>query len=99
MTICTTFMHTLKRCVNTTETARRRKSWAALAALILFSALLCLCSVNAAPQLKPPTDNWPTYHGDYTGQRHSPLTEITPSNVNQLAQVWRFQTGQNQQIK
>src|SRR5205823_14549535 len=40
-----------------------------------------------------------TYHGDYTGQRHSTLTEITSSNVNQLSQIWRFQTGQNLQIK
>ena len=40
-----------------------------------------------------------TYHGDDTGQRHSPLTQITPSNVSRLAQVWRFQTGQNTQIK
>ena len=26
-------------------------------------------------------DSWPTYHGDYSGQRHSPLTQITPDNV------------------
>ena len=27
---------------------------------------------------------WLSYHGDYTGQRHSPLTQITPQNVNRL---------------
>lgn len=36
---------------------------------------------------------WLTFSGDYTGQRHSPLTEITPENVHDLAPVWTFQTG------
>ena len=31
--------------------------------------------------------------GDYNGQRHSPLTQITPENVNQLSAQWTFQTG------
>lgn len=33
------------------------------------------------------------YSGDYTGQRHSPLKQITPANVNQLKAVWAFQSG------
>src|SRR5258707_878885 len=41
-------------------------------------------------------DSWPTYHGDFTGQRHSALTQITPANVNQLSLVWAFQTGEAQ---
>ena len=49
--------------------------------------------------LKPSADSWPTYHGDYTGQRHSRLTQITPANVHQLTLAWAFQTGQTQQIK
>ncbi len=47
----------------------------------------------------PATDSWLTFHGNYSGQRHTSLTEITPENVGKLQQVWRFQTGQNQQIK
>ncbi len=43
--------------------------------------------------------DWPTYHGDHSGQRHSPLTQITPANVHQLTLAWAFQTGQTQQIK
>ena len=35
---------------------------------------------------------WLTYSGDYTGQRHSPLTQITPDNVDRLAPQWTFQT-------
>ena len=38
-------------------------------------------------------ERWVTYSGDYTGQRHSPLTAITPANVHQLAARWTFQTG------
>jgi alcohol dehydrogenase (cytochrome c) len=36
---------------------------------------------------------WLTYSGDYTGQRHSPLTQITPDNAHRLAAAWTFQTG------
>ena len=42
--------------------------------------------------LKDP-GRWLTYAGDYTGQRHSPLTQITPANVDRLTAQWTFQTG------
>jgi alcohol dehydrogenase (cytochrome c) len=64
---------------------------------VSVSVPLCLC-VGLIAQ-GPPSNSWPTYHGDNTGQRHSLLTEITPANVNRLSNVWTFQTGQNQQIK
>src|SRR5947209_1784895 len=35
---------------------------------------------------------WLSYSGDYTSQRHSPLTQITLANVNRLAAQWTFQT-------
>ncbi|HEY6213067.1 MAG TPA: PQQ-dependent dehydrogenase, methanol/ethanol family [Vicinamibacterales bacterium] len=41
---------------------------------------------------KDPT-RWLSFHGDYTGQRHSPLTAITRENVGRLAAEWTFQTG------
>jgi alcohol dehydrogenase (cytochrome c) len=43
--------------------------------------------------LKDPT-RWLTYSGTYDGQRHSPLTQITPANVDRLTAQWTFQTGQ-----
>ena len=49
--------------------------------------------------LKPPKDSWPAYHGDYSGKRHSALTQITPQNVGGLTLAWAFQTGANAQIK
>ena len=36
---------------------------------------------------------WTTYSGSDSGQRHSPLTQITPANVGRLAVQWMFQTG------
>ena len=56
-------------------------------------------SVDPAMLLKPPADSWPTYHGDYSGQRHTTLDDITPANVHQLTLAWAFQTNQTQQIK
>jgi glucose dehydrogenase len=38
---------------------------------------------------------WLTYSGDYTGQRFSPLTQITAANADRLAGQWVFQTGVN----
>jgi alcohol dehydrogenase (cytochrome c) len=35
---------------------------------------------------------WLTYSGDYSGQRHSPLKQITAANVSQLVPQWTFQT-------
>ncbi len=72
------------------------------ALLIIGIASATLAAQTAGPQvtpqdlldgLKEPT-RWLTYGGDYNGHRHSPLTQITPENVNQLTAQWTFQTGQ-----
>src|SRR3954463_10273629 len=55
--------------------------------------------LDPAMLLHPAPDSWPTYHGDYTGQRHSKLTQITPENVNQLGLAWAWQSGTTAQIK
>lgn len=49
----------------------------------LFAALLAACAVS-------PTTDWPTYGRDRGGQRHSPLTAITPQNVAQLQVAWTY---------
>jgi alcohol dehydrogenase (cytochrome c) len=69
--------------------------------------ILCVTATSAAAQTRadgfdpaePPFDSWPTYHGDYSGRRHSLLTQITPDNVHLLTLAWAFQTNQAQQIK
>src|SRR6266704_2416763 len=41
--------------------------------------------------LKNPS-RWLTFSGDYTGQHHSPLKQLTPQNVAGLVPQWVFQT-------
>jgi alcohol dehydrogenase (cytochrome c) len=66
---------------------------------LVFGASVLAQSLDPSALLKPAIDSWPTYHGDYTGQRHSTLKQITPANVHQLTLAWAFQTNQPQQIK
>ena len=61
---------------------------------VLLLAALCL-----SPLQVPAQDSWPTYHGNYNGQRHSQLGQITQDNVHTLTLAWAFQTNQTQQIK
>jgi alcohol dehydrogenase (cytochrome c) len=68
-------------------------------ALLAGSVVIVSQGLDPASLAKLPTDSWPTYHGDYSGRRHSPLTQIAPANVAQLALKWAFQTGQPTAIK
>src|SRR5690348_11499703 len=54
----------------------------------LLAMLLAATSVHAAPF------EWNAYGGDGRGQRHVPLAEITPKNVDRLEVAWTFQTGE-----
>lgn len=36
----------------------------------------------------PAPDSWPTYSGDYSGQRYSPLTQLNQENVQNLTLAW-----------
>ena len=65
-------------------------------ATLLCAAALPIGAQSVDPKLllNPPANAWLTYHGDYTGQRHSKLTEITPENISKLKQVWKFQASQ-----
>jgi quinoprotein glucose dehydrogenase len=49
----------------------------------LTSALLLSASASAL-------EEWPTYGHDYGDTRHSPLKQITPSNVAGLKPVWTY---------
>ena len=61
----------------------------------LLASVLCfvpLCGgaqvLDPASLLKPSPDSWPTYSGDYSGQRYSPLTTLNQSNVKDLSLAW-----------
>lgn len=51
--------------------------------------------VTASPSLgnDVPDNEWHQYGRTSYGQRYSPLTQINASNVGELKEVWRYQTG------
>jgi acido-empty-quinoprotein group A len=64
---------------------------------ILLWLLVLLQGTSTAQLLDPhklleaeATDTWPTYNGDYSGRRFSPLTQIHASNVSRLALAWMY---------
>jgi alcohol dehydrogenase (cytochrome c) len=71
---------------------------AAVALMFLFSTMALPAGLDSAAIPNPPADSWPTYHGDYSGRRHSSLTQITPQNVGSLTLAWAFQTDQTNAI-
>ena len=48
--------------------------------------------LDAAALLKPATDTWPTYNGDYSGARYSTLDQISAKNIDSLTLAWAFRT-------
>jgi alcohol dehydrogenase (cytochrome c) len=64
---------------------------AALLACLLGSvAILAQGRLDPAKLLNPGTDSWPTFNGDYSGRRFSPLTTIDTGNVHQLSLAWMY---------
>jgi alcohol dehydrogenase (cytochrome c) len=56
--------------------------------LALAPAILSAQALDPAVLLKPLSDSWPTYSGDYSGRRYSALTQIDQSNVKNLTLAW-----------
>jgi alcohol dehydrogenase (cytochrome c) len=50
-------------------------------------------------QAAPVAENWPSYNGDYTGQRYSQLDQITTGNVDRLAAQWIFHTPASDRLE
>ena len=62
---------------------------------LLLAALPSLSrgqALDPAKLLQPPVDTWPTYNGDYSGRRFSPLTKINSSNVGSMTLAWVYRT-------
>ena len=45
-------------------------------------------ALDPADLLKPLTDNWTSYSGDYSGRRYSFLKQVTAENVKGLSMEW-----------
>lgn len=62
--------------------------------LVVVPALLAAQGGAPGPNLdpkrlvKPLGEDWPTYSGDYTGKRYSPLTQIDRTSVKRLSLAW-----------
>jgi alcohol dehydrogenase (cytochrome c) len=54
----------------------------------LAASLMTAQGLDPGALLKQPTTMWPTFNGDYSGRRYSPLTQINSSNVHELALAW-----------
>ena len=63
-----------------------------LACVLAFCAVAAAQGLDPSALLKPPTDTWPTYNGDYSGRRYSTLNQINKDNVHLLTLAWAFQT-------
>lgn len=66
-----------------------------LAILSVATALFADGPLNPSAILKPTPGTWPTFHGDYSGRRFSPLNQINATNVKSLSLAWvaRASTG------
>ncbi len=65
---------------------------AAITTAVMAGAATRVPNVSLDPNAigRAPVTSWPTFNGDYSGQRFSTLTEIDSSNVNRLVQRWAY---------
>jgi len=52
-----------------------------------------LAAQGAKPPVPAVSRDWPTVGNDPGGMKYSPLTQITPANVTNLAPAWTYDTG------
>ncbi|SEC35898.1 PQQ-binding-like beta-propeller repeat protein [Terriglobus roseus] len=69
-------------------------SFAVLAASILAVTAYPPTPALAGAPATTKTVDWPVYGGSKTGDRYSPLTQITPANVKKLQVAWTYDTGE-----
>jgi alcohol dehydrogenase (cytochrome c) len=82
---------------------------AAMAFLIFYLTPLAAQEVNHSEivvdvkteelNLQPVAANWPSYNGDYTGQRFSNLDQINQTNVSQLRAAWVFHSPHSRDME
>src|SRR3984885_15269177 len=53
-------------------------------------ALCVFAGIALHAQAPMPTDSWPSYFGDFTGRRFSPLAKINDANVKSLTLAWIY---------
>ena len=66
------------------------KTMKMVCAIVLCAAPAAIVAqgLDPASLLKPATDSWPQYSGDYSGRRYSTLTAVNKSTVKNLSLAW-----------
>jgi alcohol dehydrogenase (cytochrome c) len=59
-----------------------------LSFIVLLRVAMFAQGLDPSALLKQPPNVWPTYNGDYSGRRFSPLAQINSSNVQNLSLAW-----------
>ena len=54
---------------------------------------LALLSSALLAQVPFAAGGWPTYNGDYSGRRYSPLSQINAGNINSLSLAWVYRAN------
>ena len=67
-----------------------RRAALVLAGLVLSAVALAGQNVDPSTFATPPTTSWPTFNGDYSGRRFSPLKTLTDANVKALSLAWLY---------
>lgn len=62
-----------------------------LAASAILITLPLTAQVRHEDILAAPNEDWLTFTGDYSANRHSPLKQITPENVGDVVPKWVYQ--------
>ena len=71
----------------------RQKTFAPFTAVALGLLVLAGCGDDQDVRDSGRTAGWGAYGNDAGGQRHSPLDQITPDNVEELEVAWTYRTG------
>ncbi|HEV8487280.1 MAG TPA: acido-empty-quinoprotein group A [Blastocatellia bacterium] len=71
----------------------RLHNFVAALSLVLLSSAGLGQGLDSRSLLKPLSDAWPTYNGDYSGRRYSALSQINSANINSLAVNWIYHTN------
>jgi alcohol dehydrogenase (cytochrome c) len=58
--------------------------------LLLIATAAWTQTLDPAKLRQPPTDSWPSFNGDYSGRRFSPLTKVNDQNVTSLSLAWVY---------
>jgi alcohol dehydrogenase (cytochrome c) len=72
----------------------RIKRTAQIPLLSCVAAFACLGqTLDPAKLLSAPVDSWPSYNGDFSGRRFSPLKRINDRNVQALSLAWVYRVN------